>query len=156
MRPLQRIPSLLAGSLVLCLALPISARSAEVYAIDGVALKGHDPVAYFAIGKPQRGVEGLRVEHGGARYLFANAENRDAFKANPARYLPQYGGYCAFGVSRGYKADIDPAAFSVIDGKLYLNYNAAVQRDWLKDTAGYIRTADAKWGEVKASTKVLK
>src|SRR5689334_10995420 len=123
----QRLLHGLAGVLVLGLGLALSARASEVHVTEGLALKGHDPVAYFTAGRPQRGLERLRVEHAGAAYLFASAENRDAFLANPNRFLPQYGGYCAFGVSGGYKADVDPAAFSIVDGRLYLNYNAAVQ-----------------------------
>jgi len=152
----QRFLHALARLLFLSLALSMSAPASEVHSTGGIGLKGYDPVAYFSGGAPARGLEGLRVEHDGAAYLFSTAENRDAFKSDPARYLPQYGGYCAFGVSRGYKADVDPTAFTVVEGKLYLNYNAAVQRDWLKDTAGFIRTADAKWPEVKATTRVLR
>lgn len=154
MRNPQRFLFVLGGALAL--ALSLAPRAAEVNAADGVALKGHDPVAYFKAGKPVRGLDALRLEHAGAAYLFATPENRDAFKADPARYLPQYGGYCAFGVSRGYKADVDPAAFTLVEGKLYLNYNAAVQRDWLKDPAGHIRAADGKWAEVKGTTKVYR
>ena len=68
----------------------------------------------------------------------------------------QVGGYCAFGVAGGYKADVDPAAFSIVDGRLYLNYNATVQRDWSRDTAGFIRKADARWPEVKRSGNVIR
>jgi YHS domain-containing protein len=121
---------------------------------DGVAIRGHDPVAYFTQGKPVAGKSDLRHEHQGSTFLFASATNRDAFAADAAKYAPQYGGYCAFGVSRGYKADIDPAAFTIVGGKLYLNYNARVQQDWLKDTAGYIGKADAKWAEVAKTDKV--
>jgi YHS domain-containing protein len=153
---LQRFLFILAALLVLALALSFSTRASEVHLTGGVAIKGHDPVAYFNGGKPQRGQADLRHEHGGATYLFATTQNRDAFKASPERYLPRYGGYCAFGVAGGYKADIDPAAFSIVDGKLYLNYNATVQRDWSKDTAGFIRKADARWPEVKDSTKVIR
>ena len=154
---IRRLLFVIAGVLVLALALSLSTRAAsEVHVTDGVAIKGHDPVAYFGAGKPQRGLPPLRVEHGGAAYLFATAANRDAFQANPARYVPQYGGYCAFGVAGGYKADIDPAAFSIIDGKLYLNYNKTVQRDWSKDTAGFIRKADARWPHVRTSTSVIR
>ena len=153
---IRRLLFVIAGVLALALALSFSTRASEVNVADGVAVKGHDPVAYFNTGTPQRGLPALRLEHGGAAYLFATGENRDAFKANPARYLPQYGGYCAFGVAGGYKADIDPAAFSIVDGKLYLNYSKAVQRDWSRDTASFIRKADARWPEVKGSGKVIR
>jgi hypothetical protein len=152
---IQRLLYVLAAVLVAGLALSFSTRASEVHVTDGIAIKGHDPVAYFSQGKPQRGLDTLRVEHGGAAYLFASVANRDAFKADPSRYLPRYGGYCAFGVAGGYKADIDPAAFSIVDGKLYLNYNATVQRDWLKDTPGFIRKADGRWPDVKRSANVV-
>lgn len=136
-------------------AAALAVRASEVHVSEGLALKGYDVVAYFREGVAARGQE-LKAEHGGATYLFSKPEHRDAFLAEPARYLPQYGGYCAFGASRGYKADIDPAAFSVIDGKLYLNYNGKVQQEWLKDSAGYIRRADERWPEVRLTTKVLR
>lgn len=153
---IQRFPHVLAAVLLLALGFSWTTRASEVHVTDGVALKGHDPVAYFTAGKPRRGLPYLRAEHGGAAYLFATPESRDAFKADPARYLPQYGGYCAFGVAGGYKADIDPAAFSIVEGKLYLNYNASVQRDWSKDTSGFIRKADVRWPEVKRASHVIR
>ena len=95
---------------------------------NGVAIKGYDPVAFFKESKPVRGKDDLRFEYKGSTFVFANADNRAAFAADPEKYAPQYGGYCAFGTARGYKADIDPATFTVIDGRLYLNYNAQVQK----------------------------
>jgi YHS domain-containing protein len=138
------------------LVLPFAAAASEVNNVEGLALEGHDPVAYFTSGKAEQGLATLPFEHGGVTYRFSTTANRDAFRADPARYLPQYDGYCAFGVSRGYKAAIDPTSFTIVDGKLYLNYNAAVQRDWLKDAPGYIRAADARWGEVRATTRVIR
>jgi YHS domain-containing protein len=112
---------------------------------DGVALKGHDPVAYFTMNKPIKGSPSFMAKHDGATYWFANAEHQQAFNTQPAKYVPQYGGYCAYGVAKGAKPDIDPAAFSVVDGKLYLNLNPDVQSRWLKDVPGYIKTADDNW-----------
>ena len=136
------------------LVLALASRAADTHLTNGIALKGHDPVAYFTVGQPQRGIDELRLAHAGAIYLFASTANRDAFAANPGRYLPQYGGYCAFGVSRGYKADIDPAAFSIVDGKLYLNYNREVQKQWQLEQARLIRQADERWDAVRATQKV--
>ena len=132
------------------------ALAGEFHERNGAALAGHDPVAYFLEGKPVAGQVSLRHEHQGSTFLFASAANRDAFAADPARYAPQYGGYCAFGVSRGYKADIDPAAFTIVGGKLYVNYNRQVQTDWLKDTSGYIAKADSRWSEVRKTEKVYR
>ncbi len=93
-----------------------------------------------------------KVQHSSS----ASQENRAAFASDPERYAPQYGGYCAFGTARGYKADIDPATFTVIDGRLYLNYNRQVQKDWAADTARFIREADARWPTVRKTEKVFR
>lgn len=129
------------------LALPVLAQSSAALNLDrdGVAIKGHDPVAYFTMNKPVKGSPSFMAKHDGATYWFANAEHQQAFAAQPAKYVPQYGGYCAFGVAKGAKPDIDPTAFAVVDGKLYLNLNPDVQSRWLKDVPGYIKTADENW-----------
>jgi YHS domain-containing protein len=152
--PLRTPFRLLAGLLALCTAL--TAAAGDLNEAGGLAIKGHDPVAYFTEGAPAKGLVEFRHPYQGVTYLFKNAANRDAFVAAPEKFLPQYGGFCAFGVSRGYKADIDPTAFTLLGGKLYLNYNAQVQRDWQKDAPGYIRRADERWPAVRAQTKVIK
>ena len=134
----------------------LSAAAGDFNTIDGVALRGHDPVAYFTQGKPARGDPALHAKHRGVSYHFSSAAHRDAFLAQPDRYRPQYGGFCAYGTARGYKADADPAAFSIVDGKLYVNYNAKVREDWLKEPARYIQLGDGKWDEVRRIDKVLR
>jgi YHS domain-containing protein len=124
------------------------AQKAEIYSADGAAIRGYDPVAYFTDGKPLKGAEKFSYQWKGATWRFASAENRDRFAGAPEKYAPQYGGYCAYGVASGYAVSIDPAAWTVRDGKLYLNYSAGVQKDWLKDVPGYIRKADANWPRV--------
>lgn len=109
----------------------------------GIALHGYDPVAYFTAGKPAKGSPGFAATHDGATYHFASEASRSAFQVDPQRYLPQYGRYCAYGVAQGAKPDIDPTAFAVVDGKLYLNLSPAVQKRWTKDIPGYIKAADA-------------
>ena len=136
-------------------AASLAAQAGEFFEKDGVALRGYDPVAYFADGRPAQGHAKFMAAHRGSTFHFASAANRDAFIANPAKYAPQYGGFCAFGTAGGYKAAIDPAAFTIVDGKLYLNYNAQVQAKWSSDIAGYIRTADGKWPEVMKQSKVV-
>lgn len=111
----------------------------------GIAIDGHDPVAYFTQGKALPGDAAISASHGGATYLFSSEDHKALFVADPAKYLPQYGGYCAFGASQGYKAPVEVDKFTVLDGKLYLNYNGQVQSTWIKDTAGYIEKADAFW-----------
>ncbi|MGL6042829.1 MAG: YHS domain-containing (seleno)protein, partial [Sandaracinobacteroides sp.] len=113
-----------------------------------VAVSGYDPVAYFTSGKPMQGSKDFIATHAGAEYRFASAANRDAFKANPAKFAPQYGGYCAWAVSQGYTASADPEIWKIVDGKLYLNYNAEVGRKWAKDPAGFIARADGNWPKV--------
>ena len=99
---------------------------------NGVAIKGYDPVAYFTEGAPVEGSEDFTAMHDGATYHFASAANRDAFLADPEKYAPQYGGFCAYAVAQGATAPIDPEAFTVLDEKLYLNYSDHVRAQWRK------------------------
>jgi YHS domain-containing protein len=108
------------------------------------AIVGYDPVAYFKDGKPVKGQDNLVYEWMGAKWKFASRDNLDAFKADPEKYAPQYGGYCAYGVAKGDLVKIEPEQFTILDGKLYLNYDADVQATWRKDPAGYIKQADSK------------
>jgi YHS domain-containing protein len=144
----------LSAVIALAAATPVyayDARSTSATNIgDGsIAIRGHDPVAYFTDGKPVAGSAAFKASHEGATYHFASAANRDAFVNEPAKYVPQYGGFCAYAAALGYKADADPAAFKVVNGKLYLNYNAAVNKNWSSDAAGYIGKADVKWSAIK-------
>jgi YHS domain-containing protein len=109
------------------------------------AILGYDPVAYFTVGKPVKGRDDLVFEYLGAKWKFSSQAHLDLFKANPQKYAPQYGGYCAYGVSQDHLVSIEPDKFRIVDDKLYLNYDASVQETWLKDPAGYIRQADAKF-----------
>ncbi len=109
------------------------------------AILGYDTVAYFTDGKPVKGQDGLVFEWMGAKWKFASQAHLDSFKADPEKYAPQYGGYCAYGVAQDHLVSIEPDKFKVQDGKLYLNYDADVQAKWLKDPAGFIKTADAKF-----------
>ena len=115
----------------------------------GVALSGNDAVAYFTVKAPIKGTEKFSVQHQNATYWFASEENRATFAADPAKYAPQYGGYCAFAASLGKKAPADPTQWSVVDGKLYLNYDERIQKQWKADIAGFIKQADAKWSSIK-------
>lgn len=139
------------AALVFLLVLPgfAAAQKSPVYSsILGTAIQGYDPVAYFTEGRPVEGSRQFTQQWNGATWRFASAANRDRFAAAPEQYAPQYGGYCAYGVASGYAVKIDPHAWSVVDGKLYLNYSLAVQADWKKDVPGYIRKADANWPKV--------
>ncbi len=113
-----------------------------------LALDGHDPVAYFKAGKPEKGNAAHRLSWNGAIWHFGSPENKAAFEANPHAFAPQYGGYCAWAVSEGYTAKGDPHAWRIVDGKLYVNYNASVQKNWEKDTSGRIARGDKYWPTV--------
>ena len=121
-----------------------------VFSHRGKAIRGYDPVAYFTAGKPVEGKPLFTHVYEGATWQFASAENRDAFAADPERYAPQYGGYCAWAVSQGYTASIDPDAWKIEDGKLYLNYSQSVQRRWARDIPGNVAKADRNWPGLKA------
>jgi YHS domain-containing protein len=117
---------------------------------SGSAIEGYDPVAYFEEGKPVEGDSEHAYEWMDATWYFASAENRDLFAADPEKYAPQYGGYCAWAVSQGYTAKIDPQAWAVVDDKLYLNYSLDVQKQWQQDVPGNITKADANWPDIRA------
>ncbi len=133
--------SLLAAALVLP-PVAAQARSNEIYTgwLSSSAVGGYDPVAYFTEGKPVAGNSAITHQWKGATWRFASEKNRDLFKAEPAKYAPQYGGYCAWAVSQGYTAKGDPNHWKIVGGKLFLNYDAKVQRNWEKDIPATSRT----------------
>jgi YHS domain-containing protein len=137
-------------ALLLGVAAAAGAQKAEVFSDGGAAIRGYDPVAYFTDAKPVQGKAQFTHRWNGATWRFASAANRDAFAAAPEKYAPQYGGYCAYGVASGYAVKTEPDAWSVVDGKLYLNYDRGVQATWAKDPAAYIRKADANWPKALA------
>jgi YHS domain-containing protein len=128
------------------------AQKAPVYTgwFGNVAVGGYDSVAYFTQGKPVKGDARFRTTWRGAEFRFASAAHLKQFRADPARYAPQYGGYCAWAVAHGYTASGDPTVWKVVNGKLYLNYNAQVGRDWAKDIPRYIAAGDRNWPDVLA------
>ena len=139
---IMRVSAFLAALLLAGAAL---AQKAEVFSDGGAAIRGNDPVAYFTEGKPVKGKAEFSHQWKGATWRFASAANRERFAAAPEKYAPQYGGYCAYGVASGYAVKTEPDAWSVVEGKLYLNYDRNVQASWVKDIPGYIRKADANW-----------
>jgi YHS domain-containing protein len=112
---------------------------------SGTAIKGQDPVAYFQSVRPVKGAPQFSHTWMGATWLFSSAANRDLFVANPQQYAPQFGGYCAWAVSKNYTADTDPEAWRIIDGKLYLNYSRSVQKTWEKDVQKRIEDGNRNW-----------
>lgn len=121
-------------------------------AVSTVAVQGYDVVSYQqSDGVPQKGDQHIVGYHDGTTYLFTNKKNLKTFNADPSKYVPAYGGYCAFGVSKGKKFIADPLAYRLVDGKLYLNLDKGVQKVWLKDVPGNIEAANEEWPEIKAT-----
>jgi YHS domain-containing protein len=145
---------LIASGLAFALLAPVAARAAKapIYTslISDVAVSGHDPVAYFTQGRPVKGDARFSTTWSGATWRFATAANLAAFRADPARYAPQFGGYCAWAVSQGYTASADPTVWKVVGGKLYLNYSRSIGQRWEQDVPGNIRKAEANWPGVLA------
>ena len=144
------LAALAIGVFAMPFAAPAHADKKPVYTgvFSNTAVGGHDPVAYFTDGKPVEGKKEFAAEYMGAEYRFASAENLETFRADPAKYAPQYGGYCAWAVSQGYTAKGDPEHWKIVDGKLYLNYNKKIQERWELDIPSHIVTADTNWPTV--------
>ncbi len=140
-------------SAFLTLALAISTLAGQAMAADYAhsvpAVQGYDVVSYHTNKRPIRGSGHFTAVHDGATYQFANNENLQTFRANPEKYVPAYNGFCAFGVSVGKKFIGDPEVWRIVDGKTYLNLDADIQDQWLKDTSGRIESADKKWSQIK-------
>ena len=128
---------------------PAAAGEIQNYTVDGVAIGGTDPVGYFTDGDVVKGSADFAHEYDGVVWHFANAANRDAFAADPAKYAPAYGGYCAYGVSLGSKFETDPHAWTIVDGKLYLNKTLTVRDIWSEDIPGNLQKADANWNSIR-------
>ena len=116
---------------------------------DGIAIKGYDPVAYFTQNKAIKGSKDLAVFHQGVTYYFSSVVNKEAFKTNPSKYEPEYGGWCAYAMGeKGEKVSVDPETFKIVGGKLYLFYNryfTNTLKDWNKNEASLKSRADANW-----------
>jgi len=141
------LKSLLGLMALIFLPLAFAAES-PIFATGDGAIRGYDPVAYFTLGKPTQGNDQFTSSWQGATFKFASAANLELFKADPAAYAPQYGGYCAYAVAKGATAGTVPDAWTIVEGKLYLNYSLAVQQRWRKDVAGHIKAADRNWPAV--------
>lgn len=115
---------------------------------SNVAVEGYDPVAYFTDAKPVKGDKAFSTQYKGAEWRFSSAENLALFENDPTKYAPQYGGYCAWAVSQNYTARGNPKNWTIIDEKLYLNYNDEIQARWMKDVPGFIEAGDKNWPDV--------
>ena len=119
--------------------------NSPTFSDDAGAIRGYDPVAYHLENRPVKGKTDYTYVYNNATWLFSSQENLDLFRGNPARYAPEYGGYCAYGMSKGFVVSTDPDAWTIEDGKLYLNHSLGVRRTWLKDVPGNIDRADRHW-----------
>ena len=143
--------------LAMLIAPSVRAQSAsDVNQIDGIALHGFDPVAYFTQNRAVKGDAQLTAAYHGVTYEFASKEDQAAFQANPEKYVPQYGGFCAFAASKGAKADIDPHEFAINDGKLYVNNNERALKLFQEDVKGNIEKADHNWPDVAKQSKIIR
>lgn len=115
---------------------------------DRAAIRGYDAVSYFTQGQPVKGSKEFSLKHKGAKWLFSSQDNLDTFKNAPEKYMPQFGGYCAYAVANGSRASSKPEYFTVHEGKLYLNYSKSVYKKWIKDKDEYIDSANKEWPEI--------
>jgi len=125
------------------------AQKAEVFNPSEKAIRGYDPVAYFTEGKSVKGNDNLTFHWKDANWYFSSPQNLNSFSKNPDKYVPQYGGYCAYGLSEGHKAPTDPDAWTIVDGKLYLNYSKDVRTKWRENEKERIEKADKNWPQLK-------
>ena len=146
--------ALVSGSFTFTSALAVVPDSASAINTDdkGLALQGYDPVSYFTDGQPQKGNSKFHIKQDGVTYYFVSAAHLRQFKANPAAYLPQFGGFCAMGTANGHKLEGDPKVWRVVDRKLYLNNNPDVGKRWSQDIPGNISRADDNWPQIKDKT----
>jgi YHS domain-containing protein len=128
----------------------------EAFSAEKLIIRGYDPVAYYCAGKPIKGLKDFAYHWMGGTYRFSSKENLDLFKKAPEKYAPQYGGYCAYAVSQNYTAPVDPEAWDIVNGKLYLNYSKSVQKKWREKREEYITLADKNWPEIKAKEQKKK
>ena len=140
-----KIAVLLCAVLLLTAAPAVAKDPVYTGIFSNLAVSGYDPVAYFVEGRPVEGRKAFEFEWNGATWRFADADNLAAFKADPEKFAPQYGGYCAWAVSQGGIASTEPELWRIVDGKLYLNYSKSVQRTWIQDIPGNIVKADKNW-----------
>lgn len=148
MKKIKLLTSLIAASTLLVSTFSFAAEETQ-QDVNGVILSGYDAVSYFTKNEPVKGYSGISAVHDGAIYHFSSEANRDAFNANPGKYAPQYGGFCAYGAAIGAKFPIDPTVFAVVDDKLYVNNSADVSKLWNAKQAKAITLADTKWSKIR-------
>ena len=148
MLPRRTFLTSLAAAATLGAAGRVHAGQPWFFSHDGAVIRGYDVVSYFTDGKPAKGDRSHAVMWKGAMWYFSSRKNRSAFEMNPVAYAPQYGGYCAWAVSRGYTASVVPEAWQIVDNRLYLCYSLSVRDRWSRDIPGNIASGDANWPKV--------
>lgn len=153
MTAMNALPRQISVWIIFCMLAGAGAAMADrspvfVSGFGNYAIRGYDAVAYHLQSKPVKGKNAYATEWNGAAWRFASAGNRDQFAQDPERWAPRYGGYCAWAVSNNYIATTDPDAWSIVDGRLYLNYSKAVRATWSQDIPGNIQRGDANWPQV--------
>ena len=149
-RPIPRPLALFALAATLAAAPALGLSPVNKSLLGGVAIDGYDPVAYFVDGKPVEGSKQWSHDWNGATWRFASAAHRDLFAEAPEKYAPQYGGYCAWAVGHGYTAGIEPEAWTIHDGKLYLNYELEIREKWMQDITAWVAAGDENWQKMVA------
>ncbi len=142
-----------AAALLAFAPLSVAHAADEVFISDAaksIAINGYDPVAYHKVGAPTKGSADFKLEHEGVVWKFSSEENKNAFKADPVKFAPAYGGWCATGTSKGKKIPTQPHLFQIVDGQLYLNSSDGAHRVFLEDKKGTIGAADTNWTEIKS------
>jgi YHS domain-containing protein len=139
----------LLAAVILLSVLSVCAQKSAVFELSGKAIRGYDPVAYFTEAKPVLGKDELVYNWNNSNWYFSSQQNLDSFKTDPEKYAPQFGGYCAYGLSDGHKAPTLPDAWTIINGKLYLNYNTKVREYWNKNRDERIEKANKNWPGIK-------
>jgi YHS domain-containing protein len=140
---------LLSLGIVMYYAFSLLAHKSETYIEYGNAIRGYDPVAYFLESKPVKGTDKFVYNWKKADWYFSSEQNLNLFRDDPEKYAPQYGGYCAYGLSEGHKAPTDAEAWTIVDGKLYLNYSLDVKKKWSSNRPARIEKANANWPGLK-------
>ena len=136
-------------SLIILGVFSLQAFSAEQYLVNTVGVNGYDLVSYYNAKRPVRGNGNYVSEHDGVTYLFSSEKNKKTFDSSPHKYVPAYGGWCAYGVAVGKKFSADPEVFEIVDERLYLNLDTGIKKEWRKDIPGNIQKANKNWKQIK-------
>ena len=133
--------------LLLLISIPVFGQNKTLLNLDkqGIAIQGYDPVAFFTQNRPVKGRPEFESKYNGARYLFASAEDKSTFDANPAKYEPQFGGFCAYAASQNHTAPVKIEAFQIVNGRLLMQYDLDIRNKFNKDTQGNLEKADKNW-----------